>query len=54
MMKLRLARPADLIDLRRLSELRYIQEDRGTVAIGALTTHWMIESSTLLKTKVPV
>ncbi len=54
MMKLRLARPADLIDLGRLSELRYIKEDHGTVAIGALTTHWMIESSTLLKAKVPV
>ncbi len=54
MMKLRLARPADLIDLGRLSELRYIKEDRGTVAIGALTTHWMVESSALLKAKVPV
>jgi carbon-monoxide dehydrogenase medium subunit len=54
MMKLRLARPADLIDLGRLSELRYIKEDGGTIAIGALTTHWMIESSALLKAKVPV
>lgn len=54
MMKLRLARPTDLIDLGRLSELRYIKEDRGTVAIGALTTHWMVESSALLKAKVPI
>jgi carbon-monoxide dehydrogenase medium subunit len=54
MMKLRLARPADLIDLGRLSELRYIKEDRGAVVIGALTTHWLIESSALLKAKAPV
>ncbi len=53
MMKLRLARPTDLIDLGRLSELRYIKEDRGAIVIGALTTHWLVESSTLLKAKVP-
>jgi len=54
MMKLRLARPTDLIDLGRLSELRHIKEDHSTIAIGALTSHWAIESSTLLKTKVPL
>ncbi len=54
MMKLRLARPADLIDLGRLSELRYIKEDHGAVVIGALTTHWLVESSAVLKAKVPV
>jgi carbon-monoxide dehydrogenase medium subunit len=48
MMKLRLATPAMLIDIGRLSELSYINEDSGTVRIGALTTHHTIESSELL------
>lgn len=54
MMKLRLARPGNVIDLGRLAELRYVKEDRGTIAIGALTTHWMIESSPVLKAKLPL
>ncbi len=54
MMKLRLARPADIIDLGRLAELRYIKDDRGAFAIGALTTHWMVESSAPLKARLPI
>lgn len=54
MMKLRLARPADVIDLGRLAELRYIKEERSAILIGALTTHWMVESSQRLKSQLPV
>lgn len=51
-MKLRLATPAHLIDMRKLrGELQYIREDGATVAIGALTTHHMIETSTVLRQK---
>lgn len=54
MMKLRVVRPAHLIDLGRLRELRGIREDGGRVIIGALTTHWEIESSAILGARVPL
>jgi carbon-monoxide dehydrogenase medium subunit len=53
-MKLRLAQPKVLIDLGRVSELSYIREEGGKIAIGALTTHYEIESSPLLKEKCPL
>ncbi len=54
MMKLRLASPRHLIDLRRLSDLRYIREADGVIEIGALTTHFQIESSELLQKNCPL
>ena len=54
LMKLRLAAPKHLIDIGRIAELRYIREDDGKVQIGALTTHFQIESSDLLKSKCPL
>ncbi len=54
MMKLRLVTPAHLIDLGRIGDLRYIREDGGAVAVGALATHWMVESSALVRQKAPV
>ena len=54
MMKFRLATPAHLIDLGRIAGLRAITAEGGWVAIGAMTTHWMIESSDLLKQRVPL
>jgi len=53
-MKLRLAQPRYLIDIGRLPGLSYIKEDDGTVAIGALTTHHMLETSELLRSKLPL
>lgn len=54
MMKLRLAAPKHLIDIGRIAELDYIRKDDGKVLVGALTTHFQIESSELLKTKCPL
>lgn len=54
LMKLRLATPKHVIDIGRIAELRYIREDNGSVQIGALTTHFQIESSELLRAKCPV
>jgi carbon-monoxide dehydrogenase medium subunit len=54
MMKLRLAQPKHLIDLRKVQGLTGIREDRGTIVIGALTTHWQVESSPLLREKCPI
>jgi aerobic carbon-monoxide dehydrogenase medium subunit len=39
LMKMRLAAPELLVDLRRLSDLRGIQRDNGAFRIGAMTTH---------------
>lgn len=54
LMKLRLAAPKHLIDLGRIAELNYIREDGGKIQIGALTTHYQIESSKLLASKCPL
>jgi len=54
MMKLRLAQPKHLIDLRKVAGLTGIKEDKGMIAIGAMTTHWEVESSKMLKSKCPV
>ena len=55
MMKLRLAAPKHLIDIGRITELSYVRPDGdGKVEIGALTTHFQIESSELLKAKCPL
>jgi aerobic carbon-monoxide dehydrogenase medium subunit len=54
MMKLRLAQPKHLVDLKKVPGLTGIREDQGTIAIGAMTTHWQVESSDLVKSKAPV
>ncbi len=54
MMKLRLAKPAHLIDLRKVPGLSGIREEAGAIVIGALTTHYQLESSTLLRQKCPL
>jgi aerobic carbon-monoxide dehydrogenase medium subunit len=48
-MKLRLAQPAHLVDIGRISGLSYIREDNGAVAVGAMTTYRTIELSALLR-----
>ena len=48
-MKLRLAQPPLLIDIGRIKDLSYIREEHGQIRIGAMTTHYQIESSDLLK-----
>ena len=53
-MNLRLAQPKALIDIGKIPGLSGIREENGTIVIGAMTTHYMIESSALLKNKVPI
>src|SRR5229473_7567081 len=53
-MKLRLAQPPLLIDLGRIKDLSYIREADGQILIGAMTTHYEIESSDLLKKISPL
>jgi carbon-monoxide dehydrogenase medium subunit len=54
MMKLRLAQPKHLIDLRKVPGLSGIKEEGGALVLGAMTTHWQMESSALLKSKCPI
>jgi carbon-monoxide dehydrogenase medium subunit len=54
LMKLRLASPAVLIDVARLTDLSYIRDGSDHVAIGALTRHHDIEHSDVLQTEVPI
>ena len=54
MMKLRLAAPERVIDLSRVPGLKAITEDKGTIRIGAMTTHHEIEDSPLLRGKCPL
>lgn len=54
LMKLRLASPGHLIDITGITELSYIREDGGQIQIGALTTHFKLESSELLISKCPL
>ncbi|MFS8085806.1 MAG: FAD binding domain-containing protein [Acidobacteriota bacterium] len=53
-MKLRLAQPPLLVDIGRLSDLSYVREEDGQIRIGAMTTHYQIESSDLLKQICPL
>jgi carbon-monoxide dehydrogenase medium subunit len=43
MMNLRLARFGQLVDLRRIAQLRAISEENGTLVLGAMTTQTTIE-----------
>ena len=54
MMKLRLAQPKHVIDLRKVSGLAGIKENKGAFAIGAMATHWQVESSKVLRAKCPI
>lgn len=53
-MKLRLNRPAKLIDISRITGLKYIREDGNYLVIGAGSTHNDIATSALVKGKLPI
>jgi len=53
-MKLRLAQPGLLVDIGRIKDLAYIREEGSRISIGAMTTHYQIESSALLKQSCPL
>jgi carbon-monoxide dehydrogenase medium subunit len=53
-MKLRLMQPKVLIDLGRIRDLSYIKEDGGQIRIGAMTTHFQVEISDLLRRSCPL
>jgi len=54
MMKLRLAFPSVLIDIRALSEASYVRVEGDEVAIGALTRHCDLVTSDVLRANAPL
>ena len=54
LMKMRLAKPAYVVDLGRVPGLDNITEDGNHSVLGALVTHAQIENSQLLKSKCPL
>jgi carbon-monoxide dehydrogenase medium subunit len=54
LMKLRLAQPAHVVDLRKVDGLTGVREVQGVLQIGALTTHAVLAKSELLRAKLPM
>jgi carbon-monoxide dehydrogenase medium subunit len=54
MMKLRLARPAYLIDINRIAGLSYVKEEAGHLKIGGLTREAELEDSPVVHAKFPI
>jgi aerobic carbon-monoxide dehydrogenase medium subunit len=54
LLNFRMARPAVLVDLNRITGLSYIQDRGDRIAIGALTRHRDLEHSPLIASKLPV
>ena len=54
LMKLRLAQPKHLVDLRKVTALSGVNEKDGAVVIGAMTTHYEVGASPVVKSKLPM
>lgn len=54
LMKMRLSKPAFIVDIGRIPGLDAITEDGKSVILGALVTHTQIEDSELLKKNCPL
>src|SRR4026209_537604 len=53
-MKLRLAQPKHLVDLRKIPGLSGIKEEGGALFCGAMTPHYQVDSSPVVKSRCPV
>jgi len=54
LMKLRLAAPESVIDLGRIPGMNQIADSAGLITIGAMTTHHAVETSPLIRGKIPL
>ncbi len=52
-LKQRLDKPSDLVDLGDLDDLRGISEEGGAIVVKALTTHHAVASSDLVNKRIP-
>jgi aerobic carbon-monoxide dehydrogenase medium subunit len=53
-MKLRLARPALVVDIGRIGDLSYVRDVGESIAIGALTRHQDVAEAALLREHCPI
>ena len=54
LLRLRVTRPSVLVDIGRVTELSYVRDEAGTLAIGALTRHHDLASSPLVQEHNPL
>src|ERR1700730_17872194 len=54
LMAMRLARPKQLIDIARISDLAFVRQERDGVAIGAITRQCVLERDALVRAAVPL
>jgi CO/xanthine dehydrogenase FAD-binding subunit len=54
MLNFRLLRPATLVDINRIPDLAYVNEEADAVRIGALTRHHQLETSPAIAQHFPV
>jgi len=54
LLRLRVTRPSVLVDIGPISELAYIRDEAGTLAIGALTRHHDLATSPLVQEHNPL
>ena len=54
MLNFRLAHPGVVVDVNRLTDLAYVRQHDGGVAVGALTRQHAVERSELVRARVPV
>ena len=54
MMKLRMVSPQHIVDINRIPGLDYINESDGHLKIGALAREYQLETSEVIKTKLPI
>ena len=54
LMKLRLAEPRHLVDIRRIPALSGVREEDGALIIGAATPHQILERSPIVQKRLPI
>ncbi len=54
LMKLRMAEPKHLVDIRRIPGLSGVREEAGVLIIGAATPHQVLERSPLVRQRLPI
>ena len=54
LMKLRMAEPKHLVDIRRIPGLSGVREEAGMLIVGAATPHQILERSPLVRRRLPI
>lgn len=52
-LKLRLAKPSDVVDLGKIADLKGIKKDGNAIVIGAMTRHADVANSDIVKSAIP-